>query len=84
MYARLCSATGWTWEYVGQCVTLPRLHAFLEYWRSVPPVAESVAAYLGVKPAATPATPGAVAANDAKARDEYIAAMPVRTVQGVR
>lgn len=61
MYARICSATGWTWEYVGQCMTLPRLYAFIDYWKSAPPVAESVAAFVGIK---APPPRAADAAND--------------------
>lgn len=59
VYARVASATGWTWEYIGQALTLPRLYALWEYWQGSPPVAESVAAYLGVKPErkSAPATP---------------------------
>ena len=30
-------------------MTLPRLYALTDYWKSAPPVAESVAAYLGIK-----------------------------------
>lgn len=54
MYARLCSATGWSWEYVGESVTLPRLYAFLDYWKTAPPVAESVAAFIGIKSSRPP------------------------------
>jgi hypothetical protein len=37
-------ATGWTWEYIGSEMTLPRLFAFAEYWKDWPPLNESVAA----------------------------------------
>lgn len=46
MYARVCDATGWTWDYVGQCLTLPRLRALMRRWAKVPPVSESVAAFV--------------------------------------
>ncbi len=55
MYARIASATGWTWEYIGQCLTLPRVYALFEYWKQCPPVNETVAAYIGYKPAAAKA-----------------------------
>ena len=42
---------GWTWEYIGECMTLPRLAAMSEHWKQYPPVHKSVAAYLGIKPA---------------------------------
>jgi hypothetical protein len=50
LYARIIGATGWTWEYVAEYMTLPRLYALSSYWRTCPPVQESVAALLGVKP----------------------------------
>ena len=51
MFSRVCCATGWTWDYVGEYLTLPRLLALCERWKMVPPVDESVAIYLGIKPA---------------------------------
>jgi hypothetical protein len=42
---------GWTWEYIGECMTLPRLAAMSEHWKQYPPVHKAVAAYLGIKPA---------------------------------
>ena len=30
MYAYLAAATGWTFEYIGQCMTLPRLYAMAD------------------------------------------------------
>jgi len=47
MYARVCDATGWTWDYVGEFLTLPRLRALVKRWNEFPPVSESVAALLG-------------------------------------
>lgn len=44
MYARVCCATGWTWDYVGGEMTLPRLYALLAYWKTTPPLDVSVAA----------------------------------------
>lgn len=73
MYARLCSATGWSWEYVDECVTLPRLYAFLDYWKLAPPVAESVAAFVGIKAPAPKQ-----AANDEL--QAYMANLPMRRI----
>ncbi len=53
MYARVAIATGWTWEYIGQCLTLPRLNAMYEYWKMFPPLHESVAGALGIRPDST-------------------------------
>jgi hypothetical protein len=41
---------GWTWEYVDEYMTLPRLSEIAEYWEHQPPVHLLVARYLGVKP----------------------------------
>ncbi len=80
MYARLCSTTGWTWEYVGQCVTLPRLYAFLDYWNNeAPPVAESVAAYLGIN--RKKGTAGQQARSNAAETNAYMQNAPRRIVK---
>ena len=39
---------GWTWEYIDQNMTLPRLTALNKYWQKYPPVHCLIAAYLGV------------------------------------
>jgi hypothetical protein len=41
---------GWTWEYVDECMTLPRLDSLSNYWSDHPPVHKMIAAYLGIKP----------------------------------
>ena len=43
-------ATGWSWEYVDQHMTLPRLDAFLEDWRQTPAIESLAAWYMGYKP----------------------------------
>jgi hypothetical protein len=50
VYAFLAAATGWTWEYIGQCLTLPRLFAMHAVWREYPPLIVAAASLLGVKP----------------------------------
>ena len=48
----LISAFGWSWEYVDEEMTLPRMAAILNHWELTPPVAVSlagIAASLGVK-----------------------------------
>jgi hypothetical protein len=47
VYARLACATGWTWEYIDDHMTIPRLLGFAEYWKESPPVNESVAQVFG-------------------------------------
>lgn len=46
IYARLSCATGWTFEYIDEYMTLPRLQGFAEYWKEAPPVNELAAAYI--------------------------------------
>ena len=38
MYALFCVETGWTWEYVDEEMTLPRLDGFLKLWKVTPPL----------------------------------------------
>lgn len=57
MYARVAIDTGWTWEYIGQCLTLPRLYAMLDYWKQFPPLREAVAAFVGVPQSRSPVKP---------------------------
>lgn len=42
----MCVSTGWTWDYVADAVTLPRLAALSRVWASRPSVADSVAMVL--------------------------------------
>lgn len=37
MYALLVTATGWTWEYVDEYMTLPRFRELTDYWLRFPP-----------------------------------------------
>ncbi len=46
MYGLIITATGWTWEYVDENMTMPRLEELREYWTETPPVHVCVAAYL--------------------------------------
>lgn len=57
--AQLCTVMGWTWEYVEEHMTLPRLYALIETWKQQPPAAVSlanIARALGWQPAAPTAT----------------------------
>lgn len=71
MRARVCCATGWTWEYVGQFCTLPRLYALAEDGKLLS-VAEVVGAFVGTK--AKPKT-----ADNQREQAELHAQQPVRT-----
>lgn len=42
-------STGWTWDYVDEQMTFPRLEALNKYWRQHPPVHILVAGYIGYK-----------------------------------
>jgi hypothetical protein len=57
VYAFVAAATGWTWEYIGQCLTLPRLFAMYSVWNKYPPLIVAGAALLGIKADDTPAIP---------------------------
>ena len=48
--ANICHLTGWTWDYVEETLTIPRLKALYGEWRVNPPLPIIVAAFLGVKP----------------------------------
>jgi hypothetical protein len=50
----LATCFGWTWEYIDEYVTVPRLLEMAEYWRQVPPLQEAFAGFIGFKPASTP------------------------------
>jgi hypothetical protein len=58
VYAYVAAATGWTWEYIGRQLTLPRLYALYRHWKLYPPVHVGVALIaqgLGAVKAPTPA-----------------------------
>lgn len=45
------SFPGWTWEYVEDHITVPRLNKIIEYWTTKQPsLAASMAAMIGFKP----------------------------------
>jgi hypothetical protein len=49
----VCQATGWTWDYVEDQVTVARLRALLRHWREAPPppiLLRLIAQALGVVP----------------------------------
>lgn len=46
VYARVITATGWTWEYLDDNVTIPRLTALTAHWRDTPPAHEALASIL--------------------------------------
>lgn len=50
---------GWSWEYVDEQMTLPRLYAIWKQWKRSPPVHLMIAGYLGyLKPSfESPTTP---------------------------
>jgi hypothetical protein len=40
-------STGWTWDYVGEEITLPQLKDLMQYWQEYPPVHIAVLGFLG-------------------------------------
>jgi hypothetical protein len=47
MYAYLIAATGWTWEYIGEWMTLPRVYALFDHWKQWPPMHITAALFAG-------------------------------------
>jgi hypothetical protein len=81
MYADVAAATGWTWEYIGQCLTWPRLEAMHAHWRRYPPVHISVALFTGSGTRASASKPKA--ANDQADAETaaYAQSMPIMKMQ---
>lgn len=50
----MASFPGWSWEYIDEQMTIPRLDAINAYHRKHPPLHLAVAAYLGVGEKARP------------------------------
>ena len=42
-------AFGWTWEYVDECMTVPRFNSIQRAWEYAPPVHMLVAGFFGIK-----------------------------------
>lgn len=56
LYCYLITATGWTWEYIDENMTIRRLEAMLDFWDQRPPAAFSsnevrmiLRSYFGIK-----------------------------------
>jgi hypothetical protein len=47
VYVDLIAAFGWSWEYVDDQMTLPRLEIIWRQWKRFPPLHMMVGAYLG-------------------------------------
>lgn len=43
LYSHLVQSTGWTWEYIDDFMTLPRLWELESYWKTAPPTHVSAA-----------------------------------------
>lgn len=54
--------TGWTWDYIDEYLTLPRLNALIDYWAQCPPMHITAALFAGIKPAKR-AQPGEIIKN---------------------
>ena len=68
VYCLLIERTGWTWDTIDDHMDLPRFLALDAHWRRHPPLRDMVQAYLGIKPAQPPKTPG----NDQADLDAFI------------
>lgn len=49
LFAYVIAATGWTWEYIGERLTLPRLYALQKHWATYPPTHIMAAMWCGYK-----------------------------------
>ncbi len=52
----LIMVTGWTWEYIDEHMTLPRLYEMNDYWAKYPPVHLMLASFFGVTKQEKPLT----------------------------
>jgi hypothetical protein len=50
IYTHLMTITGWSWEYIDDYMTLPRLFEMMDYWAEHPPLHIVLAAFAGIKP----------------------------------
>jgi len=48
LYCHIIACTGWTWEYIDDHMTIPRLLLMNDYWQQSPPLHTMVAAYFGI------------------------------------
>jgi hypothetical protein len=46
----LITVTGWSWEYIDEHMTLPRLAQLSAYWQNQPPTHMTSAIMAGIKP----------------------------------
>lgn len=65
------ASTGWTWDYIGDHLDLPRLAALNKYWRLYPPVHLLVAGYLNYHPS-EPIAPAAGTDQTAGIMDDLL------------
>jgi hypothetical protein len=47
--AQVANATGWTWDYIEETLTVPRYKAMIEEWRITPPRGELLKMLAGYK-----------------------------------
>ena len=70
LYGLVICETGWTWEYVDERMTLPRLRDFIDHWKNAPPLRVALGAVLGAGKKEK-----LVTANTPKGTDSEMAAM---------
>jgi len=76
-------STGWTIDYVGWNIDLPRLISLNKYWKKTPPVHVLFAAYVGYKEpdvVEIASTSEAVSEHQASI-EEFMSSMPQHTFQ---
>lgn len=64
----MITATGWTWNYVDQHVTLPQVEAMSRFWETIPPAAlqlKRISLALGIAPEKTVKTSAPKTADEA-------------------
>ncbi|MGH7750034.1 MAG: hypothetical protein ACREQ5_35490 [Candidatus Dormibacteria bacterium] len=82
MFAYVCAATGWTWDYIGEHMTLPRLYALWEHWATYPPMHITAARFAGVKPAKPRAVVNDEAVAYVQSRPTMMRRRPGPTING--
>ena len=82
MIIHVSISTGWTLEYVGENLDLPRLKSLNKYWRKYPPLQVLLAAYVGYKePEKLTSDDGNVVKEQEEAMAEFFANVPQRSFQ---
>jgi hypothetical protein len=73
--------TGWSWEYIDDYMTLPRLYGMMDYWKDHPPLHIVLAAFVGIKPSKKNAAPASGSELETIIGDFAAAGFSVKTIK---